>query len=359
MNGPNPAKRRLLRRMIAVLVAAGLGVGIVWGFVAGRTEAAREAEREKPIKSPLRISSENDEQVVTLDADAQRLNGIQSTMVTTAPYQERVRAYGTIVDLARLTDLSNSYQNAIALLQSARAKLAASRPAMERAQFLLRNSQAVSEAAVQAAQATFGADQASEASAESQVRTLSATAQQEWGSVLGKALIERSTVITRLIERQDFLLQITLPPGVSISSPPPTAAIVTANGLRAEIKFLSAATRTDPKIQGISYFYIAATDSGVLPGMNVLAFLPTGNVDDGGVVPDTAIVWWQDRAWVYRRRAADKFVRVSIATNLPAPGGGYVVRSLPKDAEIVTQGAQTLLSEEFRAQIQVLGEDKK
>jgi hypothetical protein len=357
MNGPNPSKRQLLRRLIAVFVAACLGVGIIWGFIAGRTEAAREAQREKPVKSALRISSENDEQVITLDADAQQFNGIQSVIVTPAPYQDRVRAYGTIVDLARLTDLSNGYQNAIASLQSARAKLAASRPAMQRAQTLNRD-KAVSEAAVQAAQATFGADQAVEVSAESQVRTLSATAQQEWGSVLGKALIERSPVITRLIERQDVLLQITLPPGISVAMPPQTATIATVNGLQAQIKFLSAATRTDPKIQGISYFYIAAADSGVLPGMNVLAFMPTGKIVEGVTIPDTAIVWWQDRAWVYRRRAPDKFTRVSIATDLPAPGGGYITESLPIHAEIVTQGAQTLLSEEFRAQIQVLGEDK-
>jgi hypothetical protein len=45
-----------------------------------------------------------------------------------------------------------------------------------------------------------------------------------------------------------------------------------------------------------------------------------------------------------------------IATDLPAPGGGFVVRDLPRNAELVTSGAQSLLSEEFRAQIEV-GED--
>ena len=37
---------------------------------------------------------------------------------------------------------------------------------------------------------------------------------------------------------------------------------------------------------------------------------------------------------------------------------GYIEKDVPKDAEIVTRGAQLLLSEEFRAQIQV-GEDSK
>lgn len=355
---PSKKRWRPLRRFLLVLVLAGVGGGILWGFVAGRMEAALEAERERPIKAPLRVSLDNDEQVVTLDAEAQKHNGIETSPVAAAPYRERVRAYGTVVDLARLTDLSNSYQTAKSSLQAANARLAASRPAYERAQTLNKNEQIVSQATVQAAQATYGADVATQASAESQLRTLAATAQQEWGPVLGKALIEGSPTITRLIERQDFLLQVTLPPGVSIPTPPPTAAILTANGLRADIKFVSPATRTDPKIQGVSYFYIAAADSGVLPGMNVIAYLPSGATVEGAAIPEPAIVWWQDRAWVYWRSAPDKFTRVSIATDFPAPGGGYVVKGFPKDAEIVTRGAQALLSEEFRAQIQV-GEDKK
>jgi hypothetical protein len=96
----------------------------------------------------------------------------------------------------------------------------------------------------------------------------------------------------------------------------------------------------------------------VLPGMNVLAFVPSGKHADGITVPASAIVWWRDKAWVYRRIDTGRFTRADIATDLPVPGGGYIVGSFPNTVEIVTRGAQLLLSEEFRAQIQV-GEDKK
>jgi hypothetical protein len=88
----------------------------------------------------------------------------------------------------------------------------------------------------------------------------------------------------------------------------------------------------------------------------VLAFLPTGKAVDGVTIPASAVVWWQDRAWVYRRTEPDKFARVEIATDNPAPGGGYIV-SGPHDVQIVTGGAQLLLSEEFRSQIQVDEDD--
>ena len=83
----------------------------------------------------------------------------------------------------------------------------------------------------------------------------------------------------------------------------------------------------------------------------------TAGVCQTVTVPAAAVVWWQDRAWVYQRTEPDKFVRVEIATDLPAPGGGYIVAGMPHDVEIVTSGAQLLLSEEFRSQIQVDEDD--
>ena len=61
----------------------------------------------------------------------------------------------------------------------------------------------------------------------------------------------------------------------------------------------------------------------------------------------SAIVWWQDKGWVYRRIDPARFARAEVSTDLPAPGGGYVVAGLPNGVEIVTRGAQLLLSEEF------------
>ncbi len=333
-----------------------LGTLMGWGFLTGRKEAAIEAQRERATSVPVRVSSENGESVITLDTETQRRSGIEITALRSAAHQEEVRAYGMVLDVARLTTLSNNYANAKAEVQTAQAKLAMSKPAFERAQKLFNEHQVVSEAQLQAAVAAFGTDRASLVSAEAQVRTLTATAYQEWGSVLGKSLVEGSPMIGRLIERQDFLLQITLPPGVILKAPPSTAFIEIGKAARSMITFVSPATRMDPKIQGASFFYTAPAESGVLPGMNVLAFLPSGRSIDGATVPASAAVWLQGRAWVYRRTGRDTFVRIEIPTNRLAPGGGYVVSDLPKDAEIVTRGAQLLLSEEFRAQIQV-GED--
>jgi predicted negative regulator of RcsB-dependent stress response len=348
----DPARSWSVKLLVAAAVVA-CGALLGWGVFTGRNEAVIEADQERAIKVPNRVSNKNGDPVITLDAATQQRSGIVTAVLPSTPHQEELRAYGMVLDVARLTELSNNYANAKTQVQTARAKLAMSKPAFDRAEKLFNETHVVSQAQLQAAEAAFGTDQASLAAAEALVRTLSATAYQEWGSVLGKSLVDESPMIKALIERQNYLLQITLSPGVILRLPPATAAVETGKSARAEITFVSPATRIDPKIQGVSFFYTAAAESGVLPGMNVLAFLPSGRSIEGVAVPASAIVWWQGRAWVYRRTGKDTFTRVTIATDLPAPGGGFIANDVGKDAEIVSRGAQLLLSEEFRAQIQV------
>jgi len=353
--------RRTVRLLVILAAIGGLGGLVVWGFLAGRGEAAKEAERERPVKAPLRVSTDGRGQpVVTLDAATRRQSGLDVTKPKSTQYQEQVRAYGTVLDLDKLVTLDNNYVTAVAQLQSAQARIVASKAAFERAQTLSKDN-ITTLAQLQTAEATFGADKAGVATAEAQVKTLKATALQEWGTVIGKALIEGGPLVTSLIERQTFLLQITLPPGTFITAAPNATVQFGASAWRHQVDFVSPATQTDPKIQGLSFYYAADAASNLLPGMNVLAFVPSGAPIDGIEIPASAVVWWTGRAWVYLRTGADTFTRHEIPTDLPAPGGGFIVsvKSLPYlDPEIVAQGAQMLLSEEFRSQIQV-GEDKK
>jgi hypothetical protein len=358
------AKRTLSRLLGLGLVLAllgGVGVLVVSGFVEGRQEAAVEAAREGPIKPPLRVKlPARGEPIVTFDEATQKTIGLELTTPTAAPYEDHVRAYGTVLDLATLTTLNTTYVAAVSQLHIAEAKLAASQPAFSRAQALYAKDIG-SLAQMQTTEAAVLSDKASVAAAESQVRTLAATALQEWGPVVGRALVASAGLVNRLIERQEFLLQITLPPSITIE-PPPTASVeVGGSARRVDVRYISPATRTDPKIQGLSFFYAAAGNSGVLPGMNVRAHLATGHSVEGFVVPSSAVVWWSGRAWVYLRLDEDSFSRREIPTDMPVKeSGGFVV---PEHAfgeveppQIVTKAAQLLLSEEFRAQIQVGGD---
>ena len=85
----------------------------------------------------------------------------------------------------------------------------------------------------------------------------------------------------------------------------------------------------------------------------MLAYLPIGPTVQGVMIPAAAVVWWQGKAWVYVQTDPNHFVRRELSTETPVPEGWFVGTGLAAGDSIVVRGAQLLLSEEFRAQIQV------
>lgn len=106
---------------------------------------------------------------------------------------------------------------------------------------------------------------------------------------------------------------------------------------------LDAATQ---KISGIVTAPLAPHFSGGVGGNHVA----------GALVPDADVVWLDGKAWVYARRGSEQFIRKEIATDRLAENVWGVEKNVSPGEHVVTQGAQQLLSEEFRAQIRV-GED--
>ncbi|CCD90356.1 putative Multidrug resistant protein [Bradyrhizobium sp. ORS 375] len=294
---------------------------------------------------------------VKLSATQQKQVGLQTAVLSAESHPEQFRAYGTVLDVARLTELTNNYANAQAQLQTAQAKLDVARLAFERARDLVQSA-AMPRKDAEAAEGTFRTDQAALAAAESQAKTLMATARQEWGAVIGRGIIERSPQVVQLIEREQLLVQVTLPPGVTLAEPPRSAlAQAPTRSANIELRYLSPATRTDPRIQGVSYYFVAAGDSGLLPGMNTTAYVPSGKSYEGVFVEDTAIVQWQGRAWVYLRAGPETFKRHPIRTDQPVSDDDYVVQDIPPGSEIVLRGAQVLLSEEAKSELRGGGDD--
>lgn len=346
--------KKFLGRMIIVLGCAVIGGSAIWSFVQARSEAKHDDDdAEKPPKMASRVSNADGVPTITLDNDALTRSEITTLPLKNAMHVQMLRAYGTVLDLQGLTDLVNKYATAKAGIETQQAKRDLALANFKRAKALYgEGPRAVSQAQLEAAEENVRIDAASLAAATAQLETLARTALQTWGNVLGDGLQHSSPLITALVERRDVLIQVTLPPDEPIGKNPVDAFVRPAGGGRIPLHFVSPAATTDPHIQGQSFFYTAAAESGLVPGMNVVAYLPSGKAVARVEVPASAIVWLQGRAWAYFRTGPTTLVRREIETDAPAPGGGYFVKGLPDGTRVVTRGAQMLLSEEFRSQIQ-------
>ncbi len=335
---------------------ANLGLNAARAQVAALLPALRKPPAVDARLPAPRTAVEDGRTFVRLtEAERARIGLIAETRPAVLHRQE-LTAYGTVLDLARITELANSYAGAVAALQTAQARAEVSASAARRARNL--GAGVVAVAQIETAEGTLLTDRAAQAAAESQVRTLAATARQEWGSLLGTAIIERAPLVTRLIERTDFLMQVTLPPGETFASPPQAAfAEVPPQSERVALRLVSPATRTDPRLQGQSFFYLVSGDSGLLPGTSTMAFLPGERAVRGVLVPEDAVVHGDGSSWVYRGTGDGAYVRHPIRPDAPMSADAYVVEDLPDGAEIVLRGGQALLSEEMKSRIRVVGDD--
>lgn len=67
----------------------------------------------------------------------------------------------------------------------------------------------------------------------------------------------------------------------------------------------------------------------------------------GLVVPTSAVVWAEGKAWTYQQTDSQRFTRRAVATDIPVEKGFFVTRGLSPGVRVVSQGAQALLSEEL------------
>lgn len=347
-----------LKSILTIIVLASVGALLIWAFIEGRKELATEQERERPVKSASRVSIQDGESIVTLDPATQIRSGIIVTPLEPVSHHGELRAYGMVLQPQDLIDLRNSYTVAEAQLEKAQAGLEVSRKTYERLKALRENNRNISDKALQAAEATWRSDEAEARAVEQALRALEDAARQRWGEVITRWLFDGSSAFDRLMQQQDVLIQITLPSGAQIASAPQSARVQAVTGTLTSATLLSPSPRTDPRIQGMSFFYLAPAQTGLLPGMNVIAYLPVGPKVSGVIVPDSAVVWWQGKAWVYVQKDTGPFARREIPTDRPVQNGWFIEKGFSAGDRLVTSGAQLLLSEEFRAQIQV-GEEGK
>ncbi|HEY8133385.1 MAG TPA: hypothetical protein VII12_16035 [Thermoanaerobaculia bacterium] len=333
--------RSALRTVAIVIGAALAGALITYAIV--RPSDKKDDEAAKPEQ---RITIENGEPTITLDPATQQKNGLATTRVRSSQQTEELHLFGNVVDVQELAALENQLATARAQAEQARAKATFDRAELARLRTLNADNKNVSDRAVQEAAAAMAGDDAAAASATASFQAAVSTATQRFGPVIANALASQSALYQNLISLRQLLVQIALPLG---TSPPQTLHVMAPDGTSIPARLLAPAPRVDPRLQGASYFYIAPAGK-LAAGMNVTARFAGSRAASGVIVPSDAVVSYAGKSWVYIRRDATHFVRREVSMAAPV-AGGFFVTNIPVGGEVVTTGAQQLLSEEMRSQL--------
>ena len=329
-------------RVIAIAIGSAIiGALIALAIVHRGGDAGEEA---KPAASAERVSVESGQTVVTIDAATAARSHVTVSALAAAHQSPAATTYATAVDVRDLVDARSQLDVARAQAEQSRARLAATQAEYARLKALHEDNRNVSDRVVQEAEANVRAEEAGVASAEATMRAAQSGVEQRWGTAIARAFAAHARWIEDLVANRRVLVQVVAP-----SEPPAKITLVTPQS-EVEAAYVSPAVRADPHVQGRSWFYIALAN-GISPGMSLTARIGSGAPVTGAVVPQDAVVWSDGRAWVYVERAANQYVRTPADTSTPATGG-YFVTTLAPGTRVVTSGAQQLLSEEAKPQVE-------
>lgn len=312
---------------------------------------SQDEDQEEAVQASSRVSVINGQTFVTLDEATQKSLGIAVARLRAVNTRRVENAAATVLSAQGLVTLRSAYVSALAQLKTAQAQLAVSSQEYDRLKTLYAENQNTSKKALQSAQgmertnrATLDAAQASVGNAQSAVR-------QSWGGVVASWISGNSSLLASVLDQQVMLVQVTLPPGTPFEHPPKiNLSIPTGNVVNAS--YVSPFPRVDARIQGVSMLYLTRAYPALQPGMNLVAHLPAGRRLRGILIPRAAIVWWQGRPCVYEQVSPTRFARRTVPGDLFLGNEYFAAGGFVDGVRVVTQGAQVLLSEEFRAQIQ-------
>ncbi len=318
-------------------------------IIPGLANDTDEGQNDKNIVSPPL----HKQVVIELDDNAQEISGLQTIIVKPTDFHPEFIAYGKAISVKPLLDIRRQYLLASTQHHSAEVKYNITQKNLTRLQNLHKN-EAVSTRKLQETQAQWQSDKASLNIFSLQRQMILSACRLQWGNTLTDWFTQPvSPQADNIITHRTQLLQITLPAGRQLPKGIETINIA-ANGHRKNATlahFIAAAPQIDPFSQGPSYFFLSS-NAVIQPGMNITAWIPGQQKKQHGIIiPHSSLLWHLGQAFIFVKLSDDLFNHRNIDHYAETPDGYFITTGIKEGEEVVSHGAQMLLSHEFRSQI--------
>lgn len=256
---------RHLKRGLTVAAGILCASLLAWAFQEGR-ERSPEKTEEKSGNPISRVSTQDGQVLITLDASTETRMGLKVATLQSTTRQQDLRGSAIVLSAQELTELRKSYLAAGTELEKAKVALNASKQEYERLDSLHQQDENISTKAVQVAEATWRTDEANRKAAQNALLLSEIAVRQSWGDVIARWLVDGSPNFNRVLEQKDVLLQVSLLQ-TSATNAPGTSNIQTSDGKSQAAKLLSASPKVDPRLQTLSFLYLTTSRPGFVPGM--------------------------------------------------------------------------------------------
>ncbi len=340
--------KKLAHFILTACVLIGLG-WTLWIGVRKQKEKPKTEEAEKAEKAAAGAPKEEEEKredfTVKLDKEKWHALDIEKGEPEKAELKPQRIAFGRVLDPTPLVTLDGE-------LAAAEAALAASRAENERTQKLLAAGENTSRKIAETAEAQFRAD-------EIKADGLHRSARLEWGAAVASLdAAKRREFVEQLVRGDTALIRVDILPGDALAEQPKSARVLVLGREQQPVETTNITPAADVDAKTQAQGFILRVDKSpfpLRPGMALTAWLELPEKPRAGfAIPRSAVLRHDGRAWVYVQEEEEKFARKPVVLDTPLDGdkGWFVAEGggIKADDLLVTTGAQSLLSEELKAQ---------
>ena len=336
--------KKLLNILITLALLGALGWTLWRGFTHRREDAKEEPKSGENAEGEKK--EEHEDFTVKLEKEKWKALGLEMAEPVKAELKPQRVAFGRVLDPTPIVTLDGE-------LSAADAALAASRAEFDRTQALLKSGEGMSRKVAETAEAQFRGD-------EIKADGLRRRARLEWGAVFPAAdAVKRRAFVEQLVAGESALVRVDLMPGDALAEQPTGArlSVLGREDRTIETGTIAPAADADPKTQAQGFILrVDKPPFALRPGMALTAWLELPHEARAGfAIPRSAVLRHDGRAWVYVQEEQEKFVRKALRIETPLDGeqGWFVPAEnggIKADDLLVVTGAQSLLSEELKAQ---------
>lgn len=319
---------------VAVLLLAVLAAAGAW--------CARAREHSKaPSAAPATpVSVVDGVTIVQVDPAVQRRSGITSEPAKAAgrSMQTMRTVPGVVMDLQPLLDWRGRVASARAQSQAAHAQWETSQQDLRRTHNLYADDRNASQKALESARSAEAKDRGQAQSADAALSALQEQGRQQFGPVLTEWAAAGGK-LDALLARREVVAAF-----AAGDSPPRSIEVETGTATRAQGVWIAPAAQADAKLGAALQLYRVP---GPLPAnAGIIGRVSEGPATAGVLVPLPAVVWHAGQPWAYVRRDGAHFARIWLQDSAETQDGFVVPGAIKPGEQLVTQGAQLLLSQE-------------
>ena len=174
-----------------------------------------------------------------------------------------------------------------------------------------------------------------------------------WGNIISKLILdkEQQDAFNEVASQQKALILLSLPKSESLDYQNQTVFVSALSKRESAqmVSYLDQAKQVSNPLYGESYFYLLDSQK-VRSGMRLFAWIEeSGNISEGYFIMDKAVIWYANEPWIYVKHGEELFIRKPLGKAKKIDNGWLLEdKLLVGDDLVVTEGGQTLLSEEFK-----------